>query len=197
MAAAAQQAPADKAPRKKNQTAPEKADIGTKVSRPVGIGIMAVLLCLALVIGNGRALSKATPKAFLSQGEVASILEDRVKSAKNAETVARRAGIDESYFTAVEETAKQLQDARSARAVSRADQELSGAVGDMTGAAADGLDANDAALLTGAMDTFNDAGNLLRFEARTFNEKAEKAEKVYDGLLLKGLFSRPDVYEGI
>ena len=40
--------------------------------------------------------------------EVASILEDRVKSAKNAETVARRAGIDESYFTAVEETAKQL-----------------------------------------------------------------------------------------
>lgn len=197
MAAAAQQAPADKAPRKKNQTAPEKADIGTKVSRPVGIGIMAVLLCLALVIGNGRALSKATPKAFLSQGEVASILEDRVKSAKNAETVARRAGIDESYFTAVEETAKQLQDARSARAVSRADQELSGAVGDMTGAAADGLDANDAALLTGAMDTFNDAGNLLRFEARTFNEKAEKAEKVYDGLLLKGLFARPDVYEGI
>lgn len=197
MAAAAQQAPADKAPRKKNQTAPEKADIGTKVSRPVGIGIMAVLLCLALVIGNGRALSKATPKAFLSQGEVASILEDRVKSAKNAETVARRAGIDESYFTAVEETAKQLQDARSARAVSRADQELSGAVGNMTGAAADGLDANDAALLTGAMDTFNDAGNLLRFEARTFNEKAEKAEKVYDGLLLKGLFSRPDVYEGI
>ena len=195
--AAAQQAPADKAPRKKNQTAPEKADIGTKVSRPVGIGIMTVLLCLALVIGNGRALSKATPKAFLSQGEVASILEDRVKSAKNAETVARRAGIDESYFTAVEETAKQLQDARSARAVSRADQELSGAVGDMTGAAADGLDANDAALLTGAMDTFNDAGNLLRFEARTFNEKAEKAEKVYDGLLLKGLFSRPDVYEGI
>ena len=197
MAAAAQQAPADKAPRKKNQTAPEKADIGTKVSRPVGIGIMAVLLCLALVIGNGRALSKATPKAFLSQGEVASILEDRVKSAKNAETVARRAGIDESYFTAVEETAKQLQDARSARAVSRADQELSGAVGDMTGAAADGLDANDAALLTGAMDTFNDAGNLLRFEARAFNEKAAKAEKVYDGLLLKGLFSRPDVYEGI
>ena len=197
MAAAAQQAPADKAPRKKNQTAPEKADIGTKVSRPVGIGIMAVLLCLALVIGNGRALSKATPKAFLSQGEVASILEDRVKSAKNAETVARRAGIDESYFTAVEETAKQLQDARSARAVSRVDQELSGAVGDMTGAAADGLDANDAALLTGAMDTFNDAGNLLRFEARAFNEKAEKAEKVYDGLLLKGLFSRPDVYEGI
>ena len=197
MAAAAQQAPADKAPRKKNQTAPEKADIGTKVSRPVGIGIMVVLLCLALVIGNGRALSKATPKAFLSQGEVASILEDRVKSAKNAETVARRAGIDESYFTAVEETAKQLQDARSARAVSRADQELSGAVGDMTGAAADGLDANDAALLTGAMDTFNDAGNLLRFEARAFNEKAAKAEKVYDGLLLKGLFSRPDVYEGI
>ena len=56
---------------------------------------------------------------------------------------------------------------------------------------------NDAALLTGAMDTFNDAGNLLRFEARTFNEKAAKAEKVYDGLLLKGLFSRPDVYEGI
>ena len=197
MAAAAQQAPADKAPRKKNQTAPEKADIGTKVSRTVGIGIMAVLLCLALVIGNGRALSKATPKAFLSQGEVASILEDRVKSAKNAETVARRAGSDESYFTAVEETAKQLQDARSARAVSRADQELSGAVGNMTGAAADGLDANDAALLTGAMDTFNDAGNLLRFEARTFNEKAEKAEKVYDGLLLKGLFARPDVYEGI
>ena len=108
MAAAAQQAPMSKAPEKKNQKAPEKQDVKAKVTRPVGIAIMAVLLCLALVVGNGRALSKATPKAFLSQGDVASIVEDRVKSAKNAETVARRAGLDESYYAAVDEAVKQV-----------------------------------------------------------------------------------------
>ena len=197
MAAAAQQAPVSKAPEKKNQKAPEKQDVRAKVTRPVGIAVMAVLLCLALVIGNGRALSRATPKAFLAQGEVASIVEDRVKSAKNAETVARRAGLDESYYTAVEEAAKQLQDAKNARGVSRADQELAGAVGDMTGAAQSGLSAGDGSLLTGAMDTFNDAGNLLRFEAKAFNEKAEKAQKVYEGLPFRFLFGEPDVYEGI
>ena len=43
-----------------------------------------VLLCvLALPVGNFRALQNATPKAFLRQGDVASIVEDRIDAAEN------------------------------------------------------------------------------------------------------------------
>ncbi len=195
MAAATQQAPAKKAPGTKQ--APARQETKAALPRPAGIAIMIVLLCLSLAVGNWRALSKATPKAFLSQGGVASIVEERVKSAKNAETVAKRAGLDELVYSAVEEAASAMQGAKTARGVSRADQALASAVGDMAGSASSGLSQSDASLLTGAMDTFNDAGNLLRFEAKAYNEKAEKAQKVYDGLLLKGLFARPDAYEGI
>ena len=195
MAAATQQAPAKKAPGTKQ--APARQETKAALPRPAGIAIMIFLLCLSLAVGNWRALSKATPKAFLSQGDVASIVEERVKSAKNAETVAKRAGLDELVYSAVEEAASAMQGAKTARGVSRADQALASAVGDMAGSASSGLSQSDASLLTGAMDTFNDAGNLLRFEAKAYNEKAEKAQKVYDGLLLKGLFARPDAYEGI
>ena len=48
-----------------------------------------------------------------------------------------------------------------------------------------------------AADDFAEQGSFLRQEARSFNEKAEKAEKLYDRLPAKFLLAEPDMYEGI
>ena len=70
--------------------------------RLAGIAIMAVLLVLALFVGNFRALQNATPKDFIRQGDVRSILEDRIDSAENVLTIARRAGFDDSLILEAE-----------------------------------------------------------------------------------------------
>ena len=197
-AAAMKQAPArQNAPKKTNGQQPKTQAKRPAVSRPVGIAVMAVLLCASLFVGNMRALGKATPKDFLRQGDVSALVEERVKSARNAETVAKRAGLDSAVYQAVEDAAKAVETARSARALSRADQALASAVGDMAGSAAGSLTGQDPQLLTGAMDTFNDAENMLRFEARSFNEKAEKALSLYERLPLRALLAQPDYFEGL
>ena len=189
--------PASKAPQANSGKQSGKEVKRPLVSRPVGIGVMAVLLCLSLFAGNFRALSKVSPKSFLRQGEVASIVENRVNAAKNAETVAKRAGLDSTLYSAVDDAVRAVQIAKTARALSRADQNLMSAVGDMTGSAQDALTDVDQKNLTGAMDTFNDEGNLLRFEARSFNEAAQKALNLYEKLPLRALLAQPDYYEGI
>lgn len=40
-------------------------------------------------------------------------------------------------------------------------------------------------------------GSFLRQEARSYNQKAEKAEKLYEKLPTKFLLAQPDMYEGI
>ena len=98
-AAAAQKAPETKQNQNAKASAQKQAP---KVSQPVGIAVMVVLLVMSLIVGNGRALSKATPKAFLRQGEVASLLQDRVNGARNAETVAKRADLETTLYSEVE-----------------------------------------------------------------------------------------------
>jgi len=191
-AAAAQKAPETKQNQNAKASAQKQAP---KVSQPVGIAVMVVLLVMSLIVGNGRALSKATPKAFLRQGEVASLLQDRVNGARNAETVAKRADLETTLYSEVETAASALSSAKTAREVSRADQKLMTAVGDMVSAASGYFGQN--ADLTRAMDTYNDAGNMLRQEARAYNQAAEKAKKVHDGLPFGFLFGEPDYYEGI
>ena len=191
-AVAAQKSPDTK---QKPNTQPQSQQKTPKISQPIGIAIMVVLLVFSLVVGNGRALSKATPKAFLRQGEVASLLVERVNSAKNAETVAKRADLETSIYSAVDTATEALTVAKTAREISRADQKLTTAVGDMILAASDYLGEN--ADLTRAMDSYNDAGNMLRQEARTYNDAAQKAKKVYESLPLRFLFREPDIYEGI
>ena len=51
--------------------------------------------------------------------------------------------------------------------------------------------------LTRAADTFAEQGSFLRQEARAYNQKAEKAEKLYEKLPTRFLLSQPDMYEGI
>ena len=196
MAAAVQHAPAEKqkAPQsaRKTQTEPKKT-----ISQTVGIAVMIVLLVVSLFVGNFRALQKATPAAFLRQGDVKSIVEDRVSSARNAVTVASRTDISKELTQAVETAGTELAGAKTARKISRANQSLSAAVSEMIDAAQRGLDAEGQSMLTRALDTFTEEGNFLRQEARTYNEKAQKALSMYEKLPTKFVLPRPDFFEGL
>ncbi len=167
------------------------------VSRKVGIVIMAVMLVLSLFIGNFRALQKATPTAFLRQGDVKSIVEDRANAATNAMTVAKRSSADTLYINAVESANKAFSSAKTARELSRANQELTAAVSEAVAEAQKTLSADDQKMLTRAMDTFTEQGSFLRQEAREYNSRAEKAVKLYESLPTRFLLSEPDYYEGI
>ena len=87
-------------------SAPQKKENGGFMARlrdlpqAAGIAILALLLVISLFAGNFRALQNATPKAFLRQGDVKSIVEDRIDAAQNVLTVAGRAGLSESAIQA-------------------------------------------------------------------------------------------------
>ena len=157
-----------------------------------GVAIMAVLLVISLFVGNFRALQRATPKDFIRQGDVKSIIEDRIDAAQNVVSVAGRVGLDGTQDVINAITA--LEKAKSARAISRADQQLTAAVSRLTTAQLAGEDERN---MLRAADDFAEMGSFLRQEARSFNQKAEKAEKLYEKLPTKFLLAEPDMYEGI
>lgn len=197
---AAQKAPEKKTKtyeaRPKNQTQ-EKSGLKEKLHRlppAAGAALMCLLLALALPVGNFRALQRATPGPFMRQGDVGSIVEDRAAAAKNVLTVARRTGLDEEDVKAVEMALALMQEAGTAREISRADQQLEAAVSRLTTAALSGEEARN---MLRAADDFAEQGSFLRQEARAFNKKALKAETLYEKLPLRALFGQPDVYEGI
>ena len=181
----------------KNQRAPHKDSAGIKeklhhLPQAAGIAVMIVLLVLSLFVGNFRALQNATPKAFLRQGDVKSIVEDRIDAAMNAASVADRLGLGE--VQTVYNAAEALEEAKTAREISRADQQLTAAVSRLTTAE---LTGEDARAMLRAADDFAEQGSFLRQEARAYNEKAEKAEKLYEKLPTKFILPQPDMYEGI
>ena len=82
----------------KNQHAPQQENGSLReklyaLPQAAGIAIMIATLVLSLFIGNFRALQNATPKAFLRQGDVKSIVEDRIDAAMNVASVADRLGL--------------------------------------------------------------------------------------------------------
>ena len=181
----------------KNQRAPQKESGSLKeklcaLPQAAGIAIMIATLVLSLFIGNFRALQNATPKAFLRQGDVKSIVEDRIDAAMNVASVADRLGLGE--VQTVYNAAEALEAAKTARDISRADQKLSAAVSMLTTAPLEGEDARS---MMRAADDFAEMGSFLRQEARAYNEKAEKAEKLYEKLPTKFILKQPDMYEGI
>lgn len=190
-----QQAPRQNAPKK--QAAPSREEAGFKqklqnLPQAAGIAIMVLLLVASLFIGNFRALQGATPKAFLRQGDVKSIVEDRIDAAMNVATVAERLGLGD--VQTVYNAAEALEEAKTARDISRADQDLTAAVSRLTTAELSGEEARN---MQRAADDFAEMGSFLRQEARAYNEQAEKAEKLYDTLPTKFVLPEPDVYEGI
>ena len=166
---------------------------------PFGAGIAAlVLLCvLALPVGNFRALQGATPKPFLRQGDVASIVEDRIDGANNVKTVASSASVSDALIQELDDAVSAMESAKTARDVSRADQRLTAAVAELIDAADGALSGENGAMLSRAADNFAEQGSFLRQEARDYNKQALKAEKLYESLPTKFLLSQPDVYEGI
>ena len=183
----------------KNQHAPQQENGSLReklyaLPQAAGIAIMIATLVLSLFIGNFRALQNATPKDFIRQGDVSSIMEDRIDSAENVLTIARRAGVDDSLILEAENAIDALEAAKTAREISRANQALTGAVSEL--AAAENL-GQDEAYMRRAADEFAELGSFLRQEARAYNEKAEKAVRLYDKLPTKFMLSHPDVYEGI
>ena len=182
------------------QNAQKDEGIKGKLARlPFGAGIAAlVLLCvLALPVGNFRALQSATPKAFLRQGDVASIVEDRIDAAENVKTVASRASVDDALLRDVDSAVSAMKGAKTARDISRADQSLTAAVAELIDRADAALMGENGAMLSRAADSFAEQGSFLRQEARAYNKQAEKAEKLYESLPTKFLLSQPDMYEGI
>ena len=198
-AMAAQQAPKEK----KNQGAPAQKRTEQKktfkeklhdLPQAAGVAIMALLLFLSLFVGNFRALQGATPKDFIRQGDVQSIVEDRIDAAENVLTIAGRTGLSANLINEAEAAIEALEKAKTARDISRANQTLTAAVSELT--AADNL-GQDEAYMQRAADEFAELGSFLRQEARAYNEKAEKAERLYEKLPTKFLLSEPDMYEGI
>ena len=200
-AAATQQAP-QRAPKTADRKAQQKKPEGVKeklgrIPRAAGMAIMAVLLVVSLFVGNFRALQNATPTAFLRQGDVKSIVEDRIDAAQNVQTVAQRAGLNAALLDAVDDAVDAMAGAKTARDISRADQDLSAAVSELIDQAGDALSGENLTMLTRAADSFAEQGSFLRQEARAYNKEAEKADKLYDRLPTKFLLSEPDMYEGI
>ena len=200
-AMSAQQAP-QKAPggTAAPQRSPQKKEEGGlkaklhALGHAAGIAVMALLLVVSLFVGNFRALQNATPKAFLRQGDVKSIVEDRIDAAQNVLTVAQRNGLSTNAIAAAESAVKELEKAKTAQAISRADQELTAAVSELTTAALSGEEERS---MLRAADAFAEQGSFLRQEAKTYNQQALKAEALYEKLPTKFVLPEPDVYEGI
>ena len=199
MAAATQQAPKRAAQQRANSK--KKQADGAKglaaLGQAAGIAMMAALLVAALFVGNFRALSGATPKDFIRQGDVKSIIEDRLDAAGNAKMVAMRAQLDELLVDPVEDAIYAMKKAKTARDISRADQDLTVAVSGMIAEAMNKLDAENQTMLTAAADDFAEMGSFLRQEARSYNKQALKAEALYEKLPTRFILPQPDVYEGI
>ena len=201
MAAAAAQQAQKKAEKKAHtpmgapEKKPESSGMKEKLyalPQAAGIAVMIVLLVLSLFIGNFRALQSAAPKDFIRQGDVKSIVEDRIDAAMNVASVADRLGLGE--VQTIYNAAEELEEAKTARDISRADQDLAAAVSRLTTAPLEGEDARS---MLRAADDFAEMGSFLRQEARAYNEQAEKAEKLYERLPTKFILPQPDMYEGI
>ena len=114
-----------KQPKQPKQEAPKGL---AALPQGAGVAALVVMLALALPIGNFRALQNATPQAFIRQGDVKSIVEDRISAAQNAVTVAQRGSVSQTTLDDVSSAIKAMQSAKTARDISRADQQLTVAV---------------------------------------------------------------------
>ena len=162
-----------------------------------GVITLVLMLVAALFVGNARAFFRVSPGAFLKQGDVASIIEDRLDAAGNALTVASRSDISQTMLDNVREAMDAMEQAHTAREISRSDQRLTSAVSEMVAEASKELEGENLTMITRAADDFAEQGSFLRQEARTYNEQALEAEALYEKLPTAFILPEPDVYEGI
>ena len=165
-----------------------------RLPQAAGIALLVLLLALSVPVGNYRTLKNASPRDFAANREVVSIIEDRIDAAENILSVAGRCALSAADIDAARQAAQQLGEAKTARDISRADQQLMKAVSSLTTAELAGEDARS---MTAAADDFAELGSFLRQQARAYNEKAEKAMALYEKLPAKALLREPDLYEGV
>ena len=198
------QAPKHAQPQKSG-AAPERSGFMKRLydlPRAAGIAALALLLALSLVVGNARALSRATPANFLRQGSVSSIVEDRAAQATNAVSVISRVFADDpspvsDALSQVSDALELFNAAKDAQSLSRADQTLTSAVSALSAAAGGALGAEDAQMFQRALDHFAEQGSFLRQEARAYNASAEKARALYERLPARFLLKKPALFEGV
>lgn len=164
----------------------------------LGMALMVVTLMVSLVAGNARALHKVQKDAR-SAWKVESFVDGRVAEARNLLKIAGRYDVlTDGERQAIEDAADALDRAKTARDTSAANDALQAAMSDAAARLmAGGISSSDENLLSGVMDDFLDSGNMLRQQARRFNEAAKDAVELYDRLPTKFLLPRPDYYEGL
>lgn len=164
----------------------------------LGMTLMVLTLLVSLVAGNARALQKAQKDAR-SAWKVEAFVDGRVAEARNLLKIAGRYDVlTDGERRAIEDAADALNRAKTARGTSAANDALQAAMTDASARLmAGGISATDEDLLSGVMDDFLESGNMLRQQARRFNEAAKDAVELYDRLPTKFLLPRPDYYEGL
>ena len=125
-------------------------------------------------------------------------MDGRVAEARNLLKIAGRYDVlTEAERREIEDAADALDRAKTARETAAANDALQGLMSDAAARLmAGGIKASDESLLSGVMDDFLDNGNMLRQQARRFNEAAGDAVELYERLPTKFLLPRPDYYEG-
>ena len=159
----------------KNQK-PEAPKGLAALPQSAGIAALVVMVALALPIGNFRALQNATPQAFIRQGDVKSIVEDRISAAQNAVTVAQRSSVSQTTLEDVNNAIKAMQSAKTARDISRADQQLTVAVSQLVDDA-NLANAEDEKMLTRAADTFAEQGRFPPSGGARLQPESRKGRK--------------------
>lgn len=164
-----------------------------KIPYALGIVLCVGILALSLVTGNARALNKANSSA-MKAWQVTSYTQDRVGKAKNLLKLCERYTISEELVTALNDAVADMGSAKGVRGVTEANSTLQTAASNVSSALLSGnLSSGDEKSLKNTMDDFNEQNNFIRQQARTYNEKAQKALDVYNSLPTKFLLKAPEV----
>lgn len=188
-------------PRKKNKKnkkgAPKWLKFLEGIPFTMGIVICVAVLCVSLLVGNARSLGAATSEA-MKEWDVAYLVEDRVGQAKNLLKLCERNDISQELVDALKSSSNDLDHADGVADTMRKNDALQTAASNVSSALlASGMSTSDEKSLSSVMDEFAEQGNMLRYQAREYNEHALEALALYEKLPTKFLLPRPDYVQGL
>lgn len=179
----------------------KKADKKARRDIPhaLGVALSAALLCVALVVGNARALARAGENAQALWPQVAACAQERAGDALNlAQIAARYDALSEAEVQALRDAAQALGEAQGAQETAAASDALQTLVSDASvRLMAAGLSEADERALSSVMDDFTESGNMLRQRARQYNGAAQRALDVYARLPARLVLPAPQAYPGL
>lgn len=169
------------------------------IPHALGVALSAALLCVALVVGNARALARAGENAQALWPQVAACAQERAGDALNlAQIAARYDALSGDEVQALRDAAQALQEAQGAQETAAASDALQTLVSDASvRLMAAGLSEADERALSSVMDDFTESGNMLRQRARQYNGAAQRALDVYARLPARLVLPAPQTYPGL